>query len=380
MASGLIQWGISHSGTHICVLTRAVGHSPALLPNFFHSELQPLQDSDIRKIATELISAVEQNESVRGPLIEQFLEAVKTTDSRTAAAIAARNPLLLSFLVRLFLDHQPLTGNRSALFSRIIELIRKSSPTDRRSIHGTTVSYGEAWEIAEILGWIAIESPGRTAEELYHEITNRSEHNGIGLNAAESGVSFWEDRGLIERVSVGSRDTIVFVHLSLGEYLAACFIARSGPDFVRSETIRLRRRAKWREPLLLSAGLSGGEEVSQFEPLPISQRKSSRPTRWTFNVSSVSERLTGSLGVSASSNGMRRPANRLTEESARRNLCPISASEIMRSSSRTRSRNEATSAESSPSWPMLSNTVRSASRCPRKRDARICAYCRSRAA
>jgi hypothetical protein len=263
VAAGLIQWGISHPGTHICVLTRAVGHSPALLPNFFHAELQPLQVSEIRKIATELISAVEQNESVRGPLIEQFLEAVKTTDSRTAAAIAARNPLLLSFLVRLFLYHQPLTGNRSALFTRIIELIRKSSPTDRRSIHRTTVSYGEAWEIAEILGWITIESPGRTAEELYHEITNRSEHNGIGLNAAEAGVCFWEDRGLIERVSVGSRDTIVFVHLSLGEYLAARFIVRSGPDFVRSETIRLRQRAKWREPLLLAAGLSGGEEVIQ---------------------------------------------------------------------------------------------------------------------
>jgi hypothetical protein len=261
VAAGLIQWGISHPGTNICVLTRAVGHSPALLPNFFHAELQPLQDSEIRKIATELISAVEQNESVRGPLIEQFIEAVKATDSRTAAAIAARNPLLLSFLIRLFLDHQPLTGNRSVLFSRIIELIRKSSPTDRRSIHGTTMRYGEAWEIAEILGWITIESPGRTAEELYHEITNRSEHNAIGLNAAEACVSFWEDRGLIERVSVGSRETIVFVHLSLGEYLAARFIARSGPDFVRSETIRLRRRAKWREPLLLAAGLSGGEEV-----------------------------------------------------------------------------------------------------------------------
>ena len=261
VAAGLIQWGVSHPGTHICVLTRPVGHSPALLPSFFHAELQPLQDSEIRKIATELISAVEQNESVRGPLIEQFIEAVKTTKSRTAATIAARNPLLLSFLVRLFLDHQPLTGNRSALFSRIIELIRKSSPSGRRSIQGATVGYGEAWEIAEILGWTTIESPGRTAEDLYHEITNRSEHNAIGLKAAEAGVFFWEDRGLIERVSVGSRDTIVFVHLSLGEYLAARYIARSGPDFVRSETTRSRRRAKWREPLLLAAGLPGGEEV-----------------------------------------------------------------------------------------------------------------------
>jgi hypothetical protein len=261
VAAGLIQWGISHPATHICVLTRAVGHSPALLPNFFHAELQPLQDIEIRKIATVLISAVEQNESVRGPLIEQFIEAVKTRESRTAAAIAARNPLLLSFLVRLFLDHEPLTGNRSALFSRIIELIRKSSPTGRRSIQGADVSYGEAWEIAEILGWITIESPGRTVEDLYHEIANRSEHNAIGLKGAEACVSFWEDRGLIERVSVGSRDTLVFVHLSLGEYLAARYIARSGPNFVRSETIRLRRRARWREPLLLAAGLSGGEEV-----------------------------------------------------------------------------------------------------------------------
>jgi hypothetical protein len=259
VAAGLTKWVASHPGTHVCVLTRAVGHSSALLPDFTHAELQPLQDSEIRKIASELISAVEQNDS--SPLLERFLESVKEADSGTAAAIAVRNPLLLSFLVRLFLDNQPLSGNRATLFFRIIELIRKSSPTDRRSTLGPPVSYGEAWEIAEILGWICIEFPGRSPEELYHEIANRSERDAIGLRAAEAGVSFWEEHGLIERVSVGSRNAIVFVHLLLGEFLAARFIARSGPDFVRTETIRLRRRAKWREPLLLAVSLPGGENV-----------------------------------------------------------------------------------------------------------------------
>lgn len=222
-----------------------------------HAELQPLQDIEIRTIASELISAAERNESARGPLLERFLDSLKEADSE----IAARNPLLLSFLVRLFLDDQPLTGHRSTLFARIIELIRKSSPTDRRSGLRTSVSYGEAWEVADILGWVCIEFPGRSLEEIYHEISNRSGRNAIGLVAAEAGVSFWEDHGLIERVSVGSRDAIVFVHLSLGEYLAARFIARSGPKFVRTETTRLRSRAKWREPLLLAAGLPGGEGV-----------------------------------------------------------------------------------------------------------------------
>lgn len=64
-----------------------------------------------------------------------------------------------------------------------------------------------------------------------------------------------------------------------------------------------------------------GDMVGQpIRPAAITQRKSSRPTRLILSVSSVSERLTGSLGVSASSSGIRRPVNRLTEPRARRIL------------------------------------------------------------
>ncbi|HEX7772664.1 MAG TPA: hypothetical protein VF435_09605 [Pyrinomonadaceae bacterium] len=44
VANHLISWASGHPDCHICVLTRPVGHTASLLPNFNQSELLPLND------------------------------------------------------------------------------------------------------------------------------------------------------------------------------------------------------------------------------------------------------------------------------------------------------------------------------------------------
>ena len=62
IAEALLKWSRSHPQMRICVLTRPVGHSPALLPGFTHAELLPLGDQEIRKISSDLIRAVLMDE------------------------------------------------------------------------------------------------------------------------------------------------------------------------------------------------------------------------------------------------------------------------------------------------------------------------------
>ena len=261
IAEALVKWSRSHPQMRICVLTRPVGHSPALLPGFTHAELLPLGDQEIRKISSDLICAVVKDELNSEEVLKGFMEQVSPRWSKNAASIAARNPLLLSFLVRLFLDKESLAGNRAALFGRIIELIRKSSPNDRLSASSAAVDYGAAWMAAEVMGWSTIEVPERSLVAIYEEIGNHLGPGTQNLRTAESAVSLWSDHGLIERITVGSRDAIVFVHLSLGEYLAARFLSRASVEFMEREIVRVRRKAKWREPILLTAGSGQGERI-----------------------------------------------------------------------------------------------------------------------
>jgi hypothetical protein len=262
IAADLSRWAASHPQTSICVLTRPVGHSPAMLPRFRHGELLPLGSERIREIADWMIRSKITDASRSASAVTEFMDKVKEKSGNDVASIAARNPLLLSFLVRLFLDGQPIEGRRAVLFERVVELIRTSPPLER--IHsGKTVDHATAWAAAEITGWSCIEKPGRRATDIYGLVSDRLGGGIDGGCRAESSIRQWEEHGLIELLTVGSLDAVVFVHLALGEYLAGRQLAQLDPSAFAKAIMEYRRKAKWREPILLSAGAGAAERVIQ---------------------------------------------------------------------------------------------------------------------
>lgn len=54
----------------------------------------------------------------------------------------------------------------------------------------------------------------------------RSISSLAGQEMAEECIDFWEERGLIERLTEGSREALVFAHAGLGEYAAARYASR----------------------------------------------------------------------------------------------------------------------------------------------------------
>ena len=224
VAEGISAWSITHPKTRICVLTRPVGHSPELLPGFVHLELAHLDSGDIRKMARLLFATrLQEPDLTRGA--SEFMGAVQ--HKNTVASIAARNPLLLSFLVRLFLDGQSLEGNRAELFERIVEQIRKAAPSSRQ-IAAPVVEYATSWTAAQVAGWSSLKNPGQSVADLY-ELVSAKLGGGISeLRNAENAITQWIEHGLLEWLKVGSFDGVVFVHPSLGEFLAARYLAHSG--------------------------------------------------------------------------------------------------------------------------------------------------------
>src|SRR5205807_6281880 len=97
-ASLLKSWADSRPRTSVAVLSRPVGHVPDLLPGFEHAELLPLDREGIRQrvgwFTGSLIPHAGQALMSAATFMSEVVEK-----SRSAASIASRNPLLLSFLV-----------------------------------------------------------------------------------------------------------------------------------------------------------------------------------------------------------------------------------------------------------------------------------------
>ena len=74
-------------------------------------------------------------------------------------------------------------------------------------------------------------------------------------------IRFWEERGILKRLTVGHLDTLTFVHLSLGEYAAGRYIGDMSDDRLQDWLDSSRREDKWREPILLAAGASDVDRI-----------------------------------------------------------------------------------------------------------------------
>jgi hypothetical protein len=257
VAEAISRWATSHPNARVCVLTRPVGHSPDLLTGFMHAELTPLDAHSVRRLAGQML-AQKAAAADQTRLAAEFRVAIE--NSETVAGIAARNPLLLSFLVALFLDRQPIEGNRAELFHRMIEQIRKI-PSRRQAARTAQVDYASSMTAAEALGWSCLERPDRSVTELYHIVAKKLGDGDSAVRTAEAAIHDWIERGLLERLTAGSLDAVVFVHLAFAEYLAGRYLADLGASEFALAIANLRRKAKWREPILLSAGAGAADQL-----------------------------------------------------------------------------------------------------------------------
>ena len=259
VATDLKVWADARPGTSVYVLTRPVGHVPALLPGFTHAELLPLDREAIRSRVTSFMETLIADPGAATTAELDFMTTVVERGSPSVASIAARNPLLLTCLVRLHVDGLPIGSRRATLFQSIVDVMYKSPPSDRLQV--PALDRATAWLAMEQLGWAVLDRPDRSVAELTEDVAAALGGHRDGGREAEAAIAFWESRGLIERLTLGSVDAITFVHPALGEYAAGRYLAKLDPVRLRSEVRRVARMVKYREPLLLAAGAGAVETV-----------------------------------------------------------------------------------------------------------------------
>ncbi|HBB36277.1 MAG TPA: hypothetical protein DDZ80_07905 [Cyanobacteria bacterium UBA8803] len=262
IANALFRWVAGHSHTRVVVTTRPVGHDAGLLPGWEYAELLPLDPQGIRKNAQQLIEAKFTDKT---QLEEQLALFEQRLETNRTASLAARNPLLLGFLVQLSINGIELVQQRAGLYESIIELVYNQSLPDRES--KTDLDAPVAFRVIETIGWILQTTPGiperKLVELLGQELANELDLKPLAAQReAQKGLEFWEERRIIERLSVGHQNAVTFVHPSLGEYAAGRYASRLSEKEVHQWLARVRRQPKWRESILFCAGAGAAERIS----------------------------------------------------------------------------------------------------------------------
>ena len=144
-----------------------------------------------------------------------------------ARKFISKSPLLLAFAAALILKRKKLGESKTDLYTRIFKLI-DNAPDPRK---GSALAVPRAFRdrVLDHLGWLANTPPLLTKEKIEEQCAKDIER-GSGksylesLSLAQNSITYWEEAGLIERISHSGQDLITFIHKTCGEFAAARYL------------------------------------------------------------------------------------------------------------------------------------------------------------
>ena len=256
IASGLQDISVSHPSYRIVVTTRPIGYSTRALHEWRHYEIAPLAEADTAgHLATLCRYALDEESAER---TDELLPRIRTYLKKgSASRILARSPLLLAFGAALFLNWRDPSKTKLELYQRIFRLIEetpagpKTSPDPpARAIRNSVLNQ---------LGWLIAASPLRAAEEIERQCAKTMEQAlGVtylqALAVVEASVTYWEKKGLIERLRYPGIDLIAFIHKTCGEFAAALHLSEMESVEARQAIRTVLSNPDWDEILDFATG------------------------------------------------------------------------------------------------------------------------------
>lgn len=243
------RWATGHSTTRIFVTTRPIGYSASLLPGWCHVVLLPLDDSDRRAHTLNVLTSAIDDQEVAARRLQDFERRLANTPT---GPIAARNPLLLGFLIGLFLAERSFGESRVELYEQILELARLEQPRER-AVRERSISGVLARGVLHFAGWQLLLDPGTPLQRLIEQSTSVISLERPKATDVEAAISYWAERRILEVLRISSRELLTFAHPGLGEFAAACHATSLPEHEQRSWVLEHYKEGRWREPIMMAA-------------------------------------------------------------------------------------------------------------------------------
>ncbi len=262
LAKALTEWARSHPQVRVIVATRPAGHEAAYFPDWKHVEMARLAKRDITDMARRLIAT----RSTSSPDQEQRLERFeRQLNENRMASLAARQPLLLGFLLALSLGGTGFGQRRAELYRRVLDQVYARQMEDR-ALPQPKPPVGKALFILDSAGWHLLDKPTLSRRDLVAKVGDDVARTyerkpAPAQDDADAGLAFWEHYGILDRVSIAGTDWTSFVHQSFEEYTAGRYATQLGDEQRRTWLNAVRRQPHWREAILLAAGSGAVEAI-----------------------------------------------------------------------------------------------------------------------
>ena len=265
IALGLKLISASSPSYRIIVTTRPIGYSTSELWDWRHYEIMPLNPG---KVADQLgilcrgaLGTVSDSEDQLRADIDTYVNA------SGVQKFISKSPLLLAFAAALILKGKTLGESKTDLYARIFKLIddalvprKDSAPTasQEEEIRNSVLNY---------LGWLVSTSPLLTAEKIKKQCAKNIERD-VGephlksLRLARNSITYWEEAGLIERISHSGQDLITFIHKTCGEFAAARYLDTISDAEARQLIEKELDNPEWEEILDFATQTSVAEMIA----------------------------------------------------------------------------------------------------------------------
>jgi hypothetical protein len=252
IATHLRDWAMGHPTIPIVVTTRPAGYSSSLFPEWRHVELLPLDPPDVVEHATHILRAGGLEEAVARAQALSFRDRLS---GHRIAFMASRSPLLLRFLLRSFLEGDDIGATRVALFDQVIRHFQRQLLSDREP--GPEVDRAVAQAVLEEFAGQWMRAPDVDEDELHSKVSEALARD-LGepkLQASQivgRALAHWTACRVIDRVTVGGKQRIEFVHQQVAEFAAAGWLLRASA--LAERVTEFSGIPKWREVIALAVG------------------------------------------------------------------------------------------------------------------------------
>ena len=225
ICEGLKKFVTGYPETRIIVTTRPVGYSSSLLKEGWrHYELLPLKVCDAINHVGTLLGDIYPPESDK---LKNALEIASTQlKNKEINHIVSRSPFLLGLATSLFIRGKSLGNTKTELYENLFELIDEIK-FDR--VEPSNIAASTLVAFLNIIAWDlqlnSIENlkpiKKRCADKLAEEL---GEPKLKACQIVDDCLKYWEQVGMLEQLHFEGNTTIVFIHKTFGEYVAARYL------------------------------------------------------------------------------------------------------------------------------------------------------------
>ncbi|MDD6207991.1 MAG: SMEK domain-containing protein [Clostridiales bacterium] len=253
VAKAIAAWGFGHPDQRIVVTSRPIGYDAAELADFRHYQILPIDEYQMESFSRQLM------EMVQPDCEENYQWFAGKLKNRELHKLARRSPLVLGFMVQLSLKRKEFGTSKVSLYQAIIEeWLQGSSRENEKPLSEAELHYG-----IEAIAYYMMNNVSDVTGDAYtkHKIVTHvgnsfakeMEYSSLkAKQAAEQCLDFWLERGILDKGIHKEQECFLFLHLNVGEYLAACYLAKLPQEEKKEWVAKHYRDNIWQETLRMA--------------------------------------------------------------------------------------------------------------------------------